>query len=71
MAAGGAGDDNGVRVVGDGFGREFAHGWSSAWALATPGGELGQRLWLVGSPVLVVLAASVSGHVLANRGRGF
>ena len=59
MAACGAGDDNGVGVVGDSSGREFAHGWSWVWALATPGGGLGGRLWLVDSPVLVVLAASV------------
>ena len=57
-AAGAAGDGNGVGVVGDGSGREFAHGWSSAWALATPGRGRSGRLWLVGSPVLVVLVAS-------------
>ena len=28
-----------------------------AWALATPGGGLGGRLWFVGSPVLAVLVA--------------
>ena len=29
-----------------------------AWALGTPGGGLGGRLWSVGSPVLAVLVAS-------------
>ena len=36
----------------------FVHGLSWAWALATPGGGLGEHLWLVGLPALVVLAAS-------------
>ena len=54
----GAGGDNGVGVVGGGFGREFVLGWSWVWALATPGGGLVGHLWLAGLLVSVVLAAS-------------